>query len=84
MAQGTEQTQLGARVPSRPPLLFRGLVAAASFVLMSKLSDRQPLSVERHFELQIICHRKIAMLICGSLQRLVRPILPGIGMIKMM
>jgi len=51
---------------------------------MSKLSDRQPVSVERHVELQIICHRKIAVLICGSLQRLVRPILPGIGLIKMM
>jgi len=81
---GIEQTQLGVRVHSRPPLLFRGLVAAVSFVLMSKLSDRQPVSVERHVELQIICHRKIAVLICGSLQRLVRPILPGIGLIKMM
>jgi hypothetical protein len=41
--------------------------------ITSKLSDRQPVSVERHVELQIVSHRKIAVLVGGSLQRLVRP-----------
>jgi hypothetical protein len=30
--------------------------------LTSKLSDRQPVTIERHVELQIVCHRKIAEL----------------------
>jgi hypothetical protein len=41
---------------------------------MSKLSGRQPVSVKRHAELQIVRHRNIAVLVAGLLQRLVRPI----------
>jgi hypothetical protein len=42
--------------------------------MASKLSDRQPVSVERHFELHIVSHRKIAVLVGGALLRVVRPI----------
>src|SRR4029453_7094123 len=47
--------------------------------LTSKLSDRQPVSVERNVELQIVCHRKIAMLVGNSLTTFVKPILPTVA-----